>query len=62
MLFNFPCFIINEKTRKLYIDYINDALSCRIKYAGNKVWNVDTIGYFERNCEAWLQKNVKTWC
>jgi hypothetical protein len=58
MLFNFPCFIINEKTRKLYIDYIDYALSCRIKHAGNKVWNAYILGDFERIHEAWLQKNV----
>jgi hypothetical protein len=39
MLFNFPCFIINETTRNLYINYIDCALSWCIKHAGNKVWN-----------------------
>ena len=58
MLFNFPFFIINEKTRKLYIDYIDYALSCSIKHAGNKVWNATNIGDFERIHEAWLLKNV----
>ena len=45
MSFNFSCFIITEKIRKLYIDY---ALSCRIKHAGNKLWNAYTRGDFER--------------
>ena len=51
MLFNFPCFIINEKTRKLYIDY---ALSYHIKHARNKAWNATNIGYLERIHEEWL--------
>jgi hypothetical protein len=58
MLFNFPCFIINETTRNLYINYIDCALSWRIKHARNKVWNATNIGDFERRHEAWLQKNV----
>ena len=54
MLYKFPCFIINEKTRKKYIDYIDYAFSCHIKHAGNKVWNADIKGDFERIHEAWL--------
>jgi hypothetical protein len=58
MLFNFPYFIINEKTIKLYIDYIDHALSCCIKHVGNNLWNAANIGDFERIHEAWLRKNV----
>jgi hypothetical protein len=39
MLFNFPCFIINETTINLYINYINRILSWCIKHARNKVWS-----------------------
>ena len=54
MLFNFPCFIINETTIKLYINYIDWALPWLIKHVENKVWNATDIGYFERMHEAWL--------
>jgi len=60
MLFNFHCFIINEKTKKNKncIDYIDYVLSCHIKHAGNKVRNAYIRGDFERIHEAWLRKNM----
>jgi hypothetical protein len=54
MLFNFPCFRINEKTIKNYIDYIDCAFPCRIKHVGNTIWNATNIGDFGRMHETWI--------
>jgi hypothetical protein len=56
MLFNFPCFIINGTIRNLYINYIDYALSWRIKHAGNKVWRGANIKSFDNGHEARLRK------
>jgi hypothetical protein len=58
MLFKFPCFIINEKIGKLYIDYSDCALSCHVKHAGNKLWNASNKQDFHRSHEAWILKSV----
>jgi hypothetical protein len=50
MLSNFSCFIINEKSRKCYIVYIERVLSCHIKHARNKVWNETNKVFILREC------------